>query len=546
MGVTTTIVSGQWRRFCSKYLSATVNITISILFCLTVTACHNGSSNNKSSNEPVSFAINNSPQALSVTIGVDGTAQQTATITNTDSTVTDITQDAQWTSSDESIALVLEPGLIQGVSPGTATINISFNGTTDSFDVIVLATIPADITWVSLSDWAVYKDGPNGPWTLLQRDVSGNYLFTVTDPASLFAIAEIYQTPFGFNKVEVAYLKVDDLLNNTISTNANTVASDVTINITGFDTTDQGFLTSFDVARSQYYWSPNYDIDITPTSFYADTSDLLANIFETDVTGNRLSLHYYRENDVVFSDGLNKTIDIRGPLSFAADPEQTVSVTGLNGGEDYVYLDADFTTANRSSLNIARYHHEGYGQEILAPVTMRYQGLPAIQQRAGDTYRLTALAGYADGVKVSTIISAATSGDMTVTLPTPMLPTDFTWEFLTLGTNLTSRFSWNQHLDAENGAADYYSLLVRHVTQDVGWQIKIDPAWLDPAAMTIDTPDFSAIPGWDPDFSLQEGFATYASLTAYHSNVTDTELLRDGLIDGVRVNQLSLNQTLFP
>ena len=64
--------------------------------------------------------------------------------------------------------------------------------------------------------------------------------------------------------------------------------------------------------------------------------------------------------------------------------------------------------------------------------------------------------------------------------------------------------------------------------------------------MSIDTPDFTTIPGWDPDFALSEGFATYINFSAYHSNVTDTELLRDGLIDGVRINQLSIDRTLFP
>lgn len=517
-----------------------------IAVCLLLFACDKGGKSTTSSKSS-SQTISTSP-GLRVTIGVDGISGQTATITNADNSETDVTQDADWISADESIAVVLEPGLIQGIAPGNTTVNVVYNGSTiDTVEVVVLAVIPADIIWITLSDWAVFKDGPTAPWTLLQRDIStGNYLFTVTDPDARFAVAEIYQSPFGLHKVDIAYLKVDDLLNNTLITNNSNLAANVMINIVGTETTDQGFLTSYDISNSQYYWAPNYDTEITPTGFYADTTDLLANIFETDATGNRLSLHYYRENDVIISDNFSTSIDIRGALSFSADAEQIVSVVGLNGDEDYVYLDAEFTTANGSLLSIARNHIEAYGQEIITPVEMRYRGVPLSQQRAGDTHRISVNAGYLQGVKVNRTSSTAVAGNDSITLPAPMLPTDFSWEFLNTGTNLISRFSWNTHLDLEFGEADYYSILLRHITTDVSWNIKIDPLWLEPTLMTFDTPDFSAIPGWDPAFNISEGFATFAELRAYHSNVTGTELLRDGLTDGVIVNQLSLNKTLFP
>lgn len=540
--------------FCRPIVSirlhkpVTVRTGVSIIIlCLALAAC-DSSSNNKNSSEPPSQTINSNHLLNAVTIGVDGISNQNVTITNPDNSTSDVTLDATWISSDESVVIVLEPGLLQGVGPGTATVEVSLNGEIiQVFDFIVLATIPADITWISLSNWVVYKDGPNGPWTLLERDVvTGNYLFTVTDPNSQFAVAEVYQTAFGMNKVDIAFLKVDDLTNNTLVTNNSTLASNVTINVAGSEPTDQGFLTSYDIASSQYYWATNYDLDILPTGLYAATSDLLANIFDTDVNGNRFSLHYYRENDVIFSDGMNKTIDIRGTMSFAADIEQTVTIASLNGDEDFVYLDADFATANGSLLNIARYHVESYSQQIAAPLAMRYHGLPAVNQRAGDTYRFIAKAGYLDGVEVTSTISTAASGNYIINLPQPMLPSDFNWEFLNTGANLISRFSWNSHIDAEHGAADYYSILLRHVTQDISWNVKIDPIWLDPAAMTIDTPDFRGLPGWDSVFNISEGSAVYARLRAYHSNVSDTELLRDGLVNGVNVNQLSLNQTLFP
>ena len=531
-----------------KILSGLVIKAILISICMLLFACHNGSDNkNSAPPESTSNTISASPGPR-VTIGVDGITNQSAIITNPDNSESDVTLDANWISADESIAIVLEPGIIQGIAPGATTVDVTYNGTNiDSIEIVVLAVIPADISWTTMSDWAVYKDGPNGPWTPLQRDItSGNYLFTVTDPNALFAVAEFYPSPFGMNKVDIAYLKVDDLLNNTLVTNNRNIASNVTITIEGAEATDQGFLTSYDIFNGQYYWSPSYDLDITPTGIYSQTSDLLANIFETGPTGSRVSLHYYRENDVAFADDFTATIDIRGPLSFPADTDQTVTVVGLNGEEDNVYLDANFTTANGSRLNIARNHIESYGQEIPGPISMRYRGVPQLQQRAGDTHRIIASAGYLEGVKVSRIISTAVSGDYSVSLPQPMLPTDFNWEFLNTGTNLVSRFTWNAHLDAEFGAADYYSILLRHITTDVSWNIKIDPLWLDPSAMTIDTPNLSIISGWDPAFNISEGFATYAELRAFHSNVTDTELLRDGLVDGVIVNRLSLNQTMFP
>ena len=517
------------------------------LCCMFLVACEYSSSKNNASTNKSSQTIANN-DTLRVTIGTDGITSQTATITNPDNTETDVTQVANWVSADETVAVVLEPGLIQGVAPGTTNVDVFFQGATiDTFEVTVLAVLPADITWFTLSDWAVFRDGPNGFWTLLQRDpVSGNYLFTVTDPDALFAVAEIYQSPFGMNRVDIAYLMVDDLENNTLSTNSSALATNVTINVTGAQATDQGFLTSYDFTDSQYYWAPNYSMDIQPTGFYAETSDLLANVFETDANGNRLSTHFFRQNDVAFFDNMSTSIDIRGPLSFTPDIEQTTTVVGVNGEEDFIYLDTDFTTANGSLLKISRRHVEGSGQEIVGPVTMISRGVPQLEQRAGDMHHVIATAAYLDGVRVSKIISETIHGSHNITLPQPMLATDLTWEFLNTGDNLQSRFSWTNHQDAEFGAADYYTILLRHITSDVSWNIKIDPLWLDAVAMTIDTPDFSSISGWDSAFNISEGYATFARLQAYHSNVDSISLLRDGMLDGVVINRLSLSQTQFP
>ena len=526
-------------------LTARYAATISTLALIFLSACSNGGDSDPQTGPGQAFAINNEAQPRAVTIGVSGTASQSATIVDNDQNVVDVTLAATWTSSDETVAQVISPGLIQGVSPGTATITVDFQSNIQTFDVVILATIPATIVWNTNSPWTVFKDGANGPWTFLER-TGPSASFTVTDPNQLFAIAEFYTDPAGYRRVELAYLHLDDLANNSIDTNVHTIAKNVTLTFAGFNSGDEGYVTSFDHYTSQYYWSnlAQYN-EVTPTSFYSDTSDLLASIFE-QTAGNRISTHYYRENDLLIGDDFSRTVDINGPLSFAADAENTVTVTGLNGNESKVEIHADFETTNFSRLNIARWQALNGSQAIADPVVMPYRGLPAAQTFTGEHYLFKAVADYDQGVSVSSTIVDANTGDKNIPLPTPPAAADLTWDFLTTGAYVSSRFSWSPYQDATHGQADYYSLQVRHVTQDIIWYFKIDPNWLDAVNASFDTPDFTAIRDWDQDYALVQGFPIFARLQSYHSNKTPVELLRDGLMNGSRVNQLALSRTQHP
>lgn len=68
------------------------------------------------------------------------TSQQfTATVTMTDSSTRDVTNDAAWTSSSPDVATVSATGLVTAVAAGETTITATYQDTTDIATVTVAA-----------------------------------------------------------------------------------------------------------------------------------------------------------------------------------------------------------------------------------------------------------------------------------------------------------------------------------------------------------------------------------------------------------------------
>lgn len=80
------------------------------------------------------------------------TQQLTATVTYADGSTADVTADAEWSSSDDTVATVSETGLVTAVAEGSATITATFMGLSDTSDITVtnppeqLAVTPASAT----------------------------------------------------------------------------------------------------------------------------------------------------------------------------------------------------------------------------------------------------------------------------------------------------------------------------------------------------------------------------------------------------------------
>jgi|GEM_PF-1331697 len=73
------------------------------------------------------------------TVAVEDTIELTATADRTNSGEVDVTEAAEWSSSDDTKATVTSGGLVAGVAAGTATITAQYGGKSDTHAVTVTA-----------------------------------------------------------------------------------------------------------------------------------------------------------------------------------------------------------------------------------------------------------------------------------------------------------------------------------------------------------------------------------------------------------------------
>jgi uncharacterized protein YjdB len=69
---------------------------------------------------------------------VGSTQQFTAQALSTDGSVTDVTSQATWSSSDQSVATVSSSGVVTGIGPGQANITAYYSGVTS---VAIMVTV---------------------------------------------------------------------------------------------------------------------------------------------------------------------------------------------------------------------------------------------------------------------------------------------------------------------------------------------------------------------------------------------------------------------
>jgi uncharacterized protein YjdB len=123
-----------------------------LILALTLTGCSSGGS--KSSNSSSSSTLSSidiSPNSMS--IGMGGTQNFTATGHFSDGTSSDITATAQWTSSDSTIASINGPGVAIGSAVGTTTITATSGGL-HATATLKVATAAANLVSISVSPTA--------------------------------------------------------------------------------------------------------------------------------------------------------------------------------------------------------------------------------------------------------------------------------------------------------------------------------------------------------------------------------------------------------
>ena len=118
------------RRTRRPNLLSTFAAALAVAVCLPCASCD--------SSLPLR-AISVNPASLLVAVG--STDQMTAVGSLTDGTFTDLTYQAQWTSSNKAVATVGDdggiPGLVVGVAAGTVTISARVNGFMGSVQLAV-------------------------------------------------------------------------------------------------------------------------------------------------------------------------------------------------------------------------------------------------------------------------------------------------------------------------------------------------------------------------------------------------------------------------
>jgi uncharacterized protein YjdB len=73
---------------------------------------------------------------------VGKTQQFTATALSTDTSTADITSQATWASSDQSVAVVSSTGIVTGIAPGKADITAFYSGVTSAAISITVVSPP--------------------------------------------------------------------------------------------------------------------------------------------------------------------------------------------------------------------------------------------------------------------------------------------------------------------------------------------------------------------------------------------------------------------
>jgi uncharacterized protein YjdB len=139
---------------------------------------------------PTLTTVTVSPSTPSVAISK--TQQMVATGTYDNGAIDNVTDSANWSTSDNSIATVSSTGLVTGVAAGTATISATLNGLSGSTPVTVtvsnLSSISITSTTQSLSSGQTAQFTATG---ILQNGTTVNLTDSVTWTSSNNSVATI-------------------------------------------------------------------------------------------------------------------------------------------------------------------------------------------------------------------------------------------------------------------------------------------------------------------------------------------------------------------